>query len=159
MKYREFLFTAFYSGYSPVLPGTAGTLVAMAIYILEYAAFGNYSRIVNVLAVVFFSYPAIKLCGEGEKHFGVKDPPQVVIDEVFGYWISVLFYPFSMKIVVAAFFLFRLLDILKPYPISRLERISGGAGIFIDDCIAGLYTNIIIFIFIAILGSFDISMI
>ncbi len=144
MWWKELLFTAFYAGYFPVGPGTAGTLVALAIYLLEYLAFGQYSWIVNLVMVALLAYPAIKLGDAGEEYFGVKDPQQVVLDEVLGYWISVLFWPFDWKIAIAAFFIFRIVDMIKPPPIRNLQEKRGGLGIMIDDYLAGVYTNVII---------------
>ncbi|MBP7582819.1 MAG: phosphatidylglycerophosphatase A [Spirochaetes bacterium] len=144
MWWKELLFTAFYAGYFPVGPGTAGTLVALAIYLLEYLAFGQYSWVVNLVMVALLAYPAIKLGDAGEEYFGVKDPQQVVLDEVLGYWISVLFWPFDWKIALAAFFIFRIVDMIKPPPIRSLQEKRGGLGIMIDDYLAGVYTNVII---------------
>lgn len=144
MWWKELLFTAFYAGYFPVGPGTAGTLVALAIYLLEYLAFGQYSWVVNLVMVALLAYPAIKLGDAGEEYFGVKDPQQVVLDEVLGYWISVLFWPFDWRIALAAFFIFRIVDMIKPPPIRSLQEKRGGLGIMIDDYLAGVYTNVII---------------
>ena len=145
MRFKEILFTGLYSGYSPFAPGTAGTVVAMLIYILEYMTFGPICWLVNLIMVIFMLYPSIKLGDAGEQFFGEKDPSGVVLDEVMGYWISVLFHPFNWVIVVLAFFIFRLLDIIKPFPARRLENLNGGLGIMIDDYVAGIYTNFILF--------------
>jgi phosphatidylglycerophosphatase A len=157
MRIKEFLFTAFYAGYSPVAPGTAGSLVGMAIYFVEYCIFGGISWVVNLAAVLLLFYPFMKLSDEGERFFGKKDPSQVVIDEVLGYWISVLFYPFNLKIALAAFVLFRLLDIVKPWPAGRLQRLRGGLGIMIDDCAVGVYTNLILLVAILVLKLFHVD--
>ena len=141
MKVKTFLFTGLLSGYSPVAPGTAGTLLGMAIWVAEYLVFGRYSWIVNAAAVLVLIYPSIRLCDEGERFFGTKDPNQVVIDEILGYWVAVMFHPFSWEVALAAFFLFRMADIIKPFPAKRLENLKGGMGIMVDDLIAGLYTN------------------
>ena len=71
-----------------------------------------------------------------------KDPEIVVADEFVGQWISLLFLPRLLWVFVAAFFIFRILDIIKPYPAANLEEIKGGKGIMLDDIIAGIYTNI-----------------
>ena len=157
IKFKEILFTAFYAGYSPLAPGSAGTLVGMALYCLEYVLFGSASWIFNLAAVIILFYPFMKIVNEGERFFGKKDPPEVVLDEIMGYWISVLFYPFNIIIVVAGFVVFRLMDILKPYPIGKLQRFEGGLGIMIDDCIAGLYTNLILLAAVFILKLFHIN--
>jgi phosphatidylglycerophosphatase A len=74
-----------------------------------------------------------------------------------GYWISILFYPFNITVAVIAFIFFRIIDILKPYPIRRLQRLNGGLGIMIDDCVAGLYTNILMYAMIFVLKLFHIN--
>lgn len=144
MKIKEFFFTAFYAGYSPVAPGTAGTLVAMALYILENLIFSDQDpallNMFNLIFVILIIYPSIKLGDAAEKFYKSKDPQQVVLDEVLGYWIAILFIPFSLTFAVLAFVLFRVFDIIKPFPASSLESLTGGLGIMIDDIIAGLYT-------------------
>lgn len=157
MKFKEFLFTAFYAGYSPIAPGTAGSLVGMAIYFAEYLVFGEISWIANLVAVVILIYPCILLADAGEVFFGTKDPPRVVIDEVVGYWISVLFYPFNVKIALSAFVIFRILDVLKPWPAGRLQRLKGGLGIMIDDCAVAVYTNLILLASVLVLKFFNIN--
>lgn len=147
MKIREFFFTAFYSGYSPVAPGTAGTLVAMALYILENIIFSDTGQMVlhitNLVVLILLLYPSIKLGDAAEKIYQSKDPQQVVLDEVLGYWTGILFIPFCFSYAVMAFIIFRIFDIIKPFPASSLESLSGGLGIMIDDIIAGLYTLVI----------------
>lgn len=150
MNLKKILFTAFYSGYFPIAPGTAGTFVGMIFYILEFVIFGKISWMINLAIVLVMLYPAIKIGDAGEEFFGEKDPSGVVLDEVMGYWISVLFHPFNWTIVILAFFIFRILDIIKPFPAGRLQKLNGGLGIMIDDYIAGVYTNIILFIIVMI---------
>lgn len=159
MRLRELLFTGFYTGYCPVASGTAGTLLAFFIYYLEYAFFGDTGRIINIIIVLAMIYPSIRLADSGEKFFGKNDPPEIVLDEMMGYWISVMFYPFNWGIALAAFLLFRIADIIKPYPAGRAQRIKGGAGIMMDDYIAGIYTNLAILLILLIfrLTGIDIS--
>jgi phosphatidylglycerophosphatase A len=156
VKLKEIVFTALYSGYSPIAPGTAGTVVALLIYVLEYFLFGQFCIYINIILVFVLLYPAIKVGDAGERFFGVKDPSGVVFDEVMGYWISVMFHPFNWIIVVLAFFIFRFMDILKPFPAKQLQKLKGGWGIMIDDYIAGLYTNIILFIIVFISRIIDL---
>ena len=73
-----------------------------------------------------------------------KDPSCVVIDEVCGMLLSLIFLPYNIKLVIIAFLIFRILDTLKPFPVGRLERMKGGPGIMLDDIAAGIYTNIIL---------------
>jgi len=145
-KLKEFLFTGFYSGYCPVAPGTAGTLVAMALYFLGYFLFGENIVYINVIVVLVLIYPSILLGNASEKFFNRKDPQEVVLDEMMGYWISVSFFRFDWKVALLAFVLFRIMDIAKPFPINRLQKLNAGLGIMIDDYIAGIYANIILFI-------------
>jgi phosphatidylglycerophosphatase A len=144
MKIKEFFFTAFYSGYSPFAPGTAGTLVAMSLYVLENLVFSdtdpsvlNYFNLAFVLLII---YPSIRLGDAAEEFYKSKDPQNVVLDEVLGYWIGVLFIPFSLSGAALAFILFRIFDIIKPFPARSFESLNGGLGIMMDDIIAGLYT-------------------
>jgi phosphatidylglycerophosphatase A len=150
MWWKEFIFTACYTGYIPVAPGTAGTLIAMGIYILEYYFLGSRAWILNVILVAVLIYPAIRLGDIGEEFFKKKDPDEVVLDEALGYWISVLFHPFNWYMVLLAFVLFRIFDILKPYPARKLQQLNGGIGIMIDDWIAGIYTNLTLLIIVLI---------
>jgi len=158
MKIKEFLFTGFYSGYCPVAPGTAGTLVAMAIYILEYLVFGSISWVVNLVVVIILLYPAIKLGDAGEEFFGKKDASEIVLDEMMGYWISVLFFSFNIKIAIMAFILFRIFDILKPYPANKFQELKGGIGVMLDDYIAGVYSLITINIIVVISRIFNLPL-
>lgn len=160
MRFKEFIFTAFYSGYSPVAPGTAGTLVAMALYMLENIIFADVNPvkiyIINLLLLLLAIYPSIKLGDDAEKFFKSKDPQQVVIDEVIGYWVGILFIPFTFTNAVFAFILFRVFDIIKPFPAGSLEELSGGLGIVIDDVIAGIYTLLSMHILVNVLYHFNI---
>lgn len=150
MHWKKFLFTGAYTGYFPIASGTAGTLLSMALYSLEYFIAGEKSWLINLAIVAVMIYPSIRLCDAGEKFFGEKDPSEVVLDEVIGYRVSVLFYPFNWKITIMAFFIFRIFDILKPFPAKRLEKLSGGLGIVIDDFITGIYTNLLLLIIVLI---------
>jgi phosphatidylglycerophosphatase A len=82
-----------------------------------------------------------------EKDHG-KDPRVVVIDEFVGQWVALLFLPRSVYVYLAAFVLFRILDIIKPFPAADMEDYEGGPGIMLDDLIAGIYTNMAIQIYI-----------
>ena len=167
MKIKEFLFTAFYAGYSPVAPGTMGALVAMMIYIAENLVFSSIGHdifppafggreqqlhIFNFIFLLIIIYPSIKLADSAEKFYNTKDPQQVVIDEVLGYWTGVLFIPFSFSYAIIAFILFRFFDITKPFPARYFESLHGGFGIIMDDIIAGIYTLVCMHAMISFLG-------
>ncbi len=92
---------------------------------------------------------AIFLAGQTEKILGRKDPSQVVIDEIVGYMVAVAGMPFSWTTALLGFFIFRIMDILKPYPIRKIDqKMPGGWGIVLDDVLAGVYTQIILRILI-----------
>jgi phosphatidylglycerophosphatase A len=144
MNIKRMLYTGFYTGYSPHAPGTAGTFLAMVIYVILNLLTPEYAVWINAALVIVLLYPSVKLGDEAEKHFSEKDPQKVVLDEMMGYWISVMFHPFTWWGSIAAFFIFRIMDIVKPWPADKLQDLKGGMGIMIDDWIAGLYTNLIL---------------
>ncbi len=129
-------------GYFPVAPGTAGSAVAALITAgtalrLEWHP---WMRIGLVGATVGLLAVGIWAGTQAEKHFEKTDPTQVVIDEVAGQFLTLAGAPaLSWKWLVIGFFLFRLLDIVKPFPGRRAERLPGGWGIMTDDLIAGAY--------------------
>jgi len=142
-RVKEFLFTGFFFGYFPVAPGTAGTAAAFLLYVAEYTVLGSDLHWgVNLAAVVLLFYPSIHICKWGEVFFNEKDPGSVVWDEIIGYFVTMLFLPFDWKIAVAGFFVFRIMDIWKPFPAYQLQTLSGGLGILIDDVVAGIYSCI-----------------
>lgn len=134
------LSTVFFIGYLPVAPGTFGSLAGLAIFYL----FKNntVNLFVVTLSLIILGFSVTK---KTQEVFGRKDPSCVVIDEVCGMLISLLFLPYyGVKIAIIAFFYFRLLDTLKPFPIGRIEKMGGSLGLMWDDIAAGLYTNIIL---------------
>lgn len=131
--------TGFFSGYSVIAPGTAGTAVALVIYcVLPPLGFVAWSAILlgSILVGVYVST-------QGEKAWG-KDPGYVVIDEIAGFFVTVCFLPQSMLMGIVAFFIFRVLDIIKPPPARQAEDLPGGWGIVMDDVFAGIYGNLIL---------------
>jgi phosphatidylglycerophosphatase A len=137
--------TWFGCGASPFAPGTAGSLGALipAYLLVRYG--GWHAPWFAVLAA-FFLIPGIWAAdwvAEGAKH---EDPGMVVIDEVLGQWITLAgALAFNWKSWLAAFLLFRLFDIWKPFPIRRLESLPGGVGIVADDVLAGIYGALVLF--------------
>ena len=138
-KIKEILFTGFYSGYSPVAPGTAGSVVGMCILIAMYFIFNQHFFWANIILIVVSLYPAVLLGDSAVKFFGEKDPQQVVLDEMQGIWITMIFVPFNWITILIGFALFRIFDILKPYPINKIQELEGGLGIMADDWLAGIY--------------------
>ena len=130
--------TGFGSGYFPLIPGTAGSFIALMIFVL--IPLDNVSWLIICLIVFFTGVWAAQIV---EREHG-KDPGLVVIDEFVGQWISLLFLPRIFLVFLAAFIIFRILDILKPFPANDSQKLAHGWGIMIDDVIAGIYTNAII---------------
>lgn len=134
------LATGFGSGYSPFAPGTAGTAVGLLLFLplawldprwqlaVTGAVFG-----VGVVAATHVA-----------RRVGKKDPGIVVVDEVVGMWTSLLFLPLTPAVAALGFLLFRLLDMVKPYPARQFEALPEGLGIMADDLMAGIYANLIL---------------
>lgn len=134
------LSTWFGAGLAPKAPGTAGTLASLPL-VLIVKCFGSFYEALVLFALVFL---AIWAADRSYRLLGRDDPPEVVIDEVAGYLLALFLLPASWLTLSLGFFLFRLFDIWKPFPIKRLEAIKGGAGIVLDDLVAGLYANLLI---------------
>lgn len=129
-----FLATGFYSGYSPVAPGTAGSVVGAAAYFL-LLPLGWPIYVAVTLAVTILG---IWVSGRAETLFGQKDSKHIVIDEIAGQLIALFMAPPVWWAVLAGFGLFRLFDITKVWPVSAFEKFKGGAGVMLDDVAAGL---------------------
>ncbi|GMR04300.1 MAG: phosphatidylglycerophosphatase A [Thermodesulfobacteriota bacterium] len=134
-----FLATGAYVGFSPVMPGTIGTLWGILIAYLTRGA-GPYIQaaliIVVFIASVYVSSRAVKI-------FRSPDPGSVVCDEVAGVLVAFFLIPFTAFNAILVFILFRFFDILKPPPISTIEKgFKGGLGVVLDDIAAGVLANI-----------------
>jgi phosphatidylglycerophosphatase A len=135
-----FFATGFGAGYSPIAPGTAGTLVAIPIYyFLSFIPFPLYE-----LTIITFFFLSSWISEKAERHWGKRDHPRIVIDEMMGFLITMLWLPKTTLLIILGFFLFRFFDIVKPPPIRLLERVKGGYGVVLDDVLAGVYSNIIL---------------
>jgi phosphatidylglycerophosphatase A len=165
-------------GYLPIAPGTWGSLVGVGVYLLlQFSTF----RIIDLLSspnslarflslpifiaaglvlIVLIAIVGIWAASRTEKLLGRKDPGKVVIDEVAGQLIAL--WPLTLRLnpgwtsILSAFLLFRLFDIVKPYPGRRLEGLESGLGIMADDLVAGVYAAVVISIMIAI-GLFELN--
>lgn len=130
----------FGAGLVPRVPGTAGTAAALPAVFLVHAA----GPAAGLLIVLGFTALAILGAGAASRALGTEDPGEVVSDEVAGFMVALYLLPFTWPFLAGGFFLFRLLDILKPFPIRRLERLPGGAGVVLDDVAAGILANLIL---------------
>lgn len=128
----------FGSGLAPVAPGTSGTLAALPLVLLT----ARLGPVQEVLFVLLFIALAIRTATLSCRILDAKDPAAVVIDEVAGFLLTLLFVPLTWGSVCLGFFLFRLFDVLKPFPIRKLETLRGGFGIVADDLLAGIYANL-----------------
>jgi len=134
-KVALILSTWFSIGLFPVAPGTLGTLGAIPFIILLIDLGVLYKSLILVIFVAI----AVWVSGRAQDLLKDHDPSAVVIDEVAGFFLTMFFLPFSCLNLALGFIMFRFFDILKPYPIKRLERLKGGFGIVMDDLLAGLY--------------------
>jgi phosphatidylglycerophosphatase A len=130
------LATGFGAGLSPVAPGTAGSLVGVLFYLaMAGLVLPLYLGLVLVLGII-----GIWVCGRAGRALAVSDHPSIVWDEIVGLLITMAATPPSWQGLGAGFALFRLFDILKPWPVGRIDRgVKGGLGVMLDDVVAGLY--------------------
>ncbi len=135
-----FLSTGFYSGFFPVAPGTAGSVVGMVfVYLLR-----DSGTFLQALSAVFFSVIGVWVSNIASQVFKKHDPQRVVIDEIAGVMITMIGIPLTGYTGVMGFLLFRFFDIVKPIPANFADRkLKGGLGIMLDDIIAGIYGNIV----------------
>lgn len=134
--------TAFGLGYSPIAPGTMGAIGGIAVYLLIINSLSQVNMILGLL-IILFLFLGIIASNKLESEWG-KDPSKIVIDEVVGVWIALLFIPSEWQYTLGAFLLFRFFDIVKPLYIKRAEKLKGGWGVMFDDVLAGIYANIVI---------------
>jgi len=132
----DFMALGFGSGLVPIGPGTAGTVVAIPVYLLLLPlSVTVYLALVAALFIV-----GIPICAHAARRMGVHDHPGIVWDEIVGYLVTMTFAPQGWTWIVAGFVLFRLFDIAKPWPIRLLDRkVGGGFGIMVDDLLAGIF--------------------
>jgi len=121
------------------MPGTFGSVAGVFLFFLIKDCLPVY-----VLFTVLLIALGFLVSGKAEKIFNKKDAKYIVIDEVCGMLLSLMFVPYDIKMVVIAFFLFRIFDTLKPYPAQIVQNLKGSLGIMGDDIIAGIYTNILL---------------
>ena len=140
LSLRVRIATLFGVGWFPVASGTVGSAavlpLAAALAWLGPWIYGGFT--IGVIALALWSAHG------AERALGLKDPHAVIIDEAAGQLVSLALVPLSAGWYAAGFFLFRVFDILKPFPARRLERLPGGPGIVLDDLAAGIYANLIL---------------
>ena len=131
--------TVFGVGYAPVAPGTFGSAAGLLLWWLLPA-----SPVVQGVTIVALFIAGSWSGNIAEHHFGRTDPGQVVIDEVMGMLITLFLNPVGWIGAFAGFLLFRVFDVIKPYPANRLEQLHGGVGVMADDGMAAIYANLVL---------------
>jgi len=131
--------TTFGVGYAPFAPGTFGSAAGLILWWMLPGSAGVQAAVIVAIFIVGSWSGTI-----AERHFGTSDPSAVVIDEVMGMLITLFLNPVGWLGALGAFLLFRLFDVVKPYPANRLERLPGGVGIMADDAMAALYANLVL---------------
>ncbi len=146
--FYRFLATGFGSGYSPVAPGTVGALMGLLLLygwqsITPVGYFTEHNFLPLIVMTIIFNMVGVYVTNKVEKDWG-PDPSRVVIDEIVGMWITVLWIPPTLINWGIGFVIFRFFDIVKPFGIRRLESIKGGWGVMLDDVLAGVYANLVL---------------
>ena len=139
-RFILFLATGFGVGFSPFVPGTMGTLVAIPLYLI----LSPIPSPVYEWTVIAFFFLACWVSDKAQNHWGKKDDQRIVIDEIMGFFTAMMWVPGTALFIALGFVLFRLFDIIKPPPARRLEQMRGGYGVVLDDVMAGIYANIIL---------------
>jgi phosphatidylglycerophosphatase A len=137
----HFIAFGFGTGAIPIAPGTFGTLIAIPIYLyLE-----SYSNTFYFIFLILFTFFSIWLCEKVSDEIKVDDHQGMNIDEIVGFLVTMFWAPYGWKWILLGFILFRVFDILKPWPIRQIDaRMKGGVGMILDDVLAGVYSFLII---------------
>lgn len=136
-----FLASGGYAGFFPIAPGTVGSAVGLVLF---WALRAWTPWWTDGAAVLVALIAGIWAAGVTERVLQREDPGPVVIDEVLGMFLTVMFLPVNLMGALTGFVLFRIFDVLKPFPADRAERLHGGWGIMLDDAVAGLYAHLLL---------------
>ena len=140
-SFAVFLASGLGRGFFPVAPGTVGTVVGVVLYFF----LSRLSSFLYLITSTTFIFLSVWIADRAARHLRQKDPACIVIDEIAGFFITMVLVPWSWLNVGMGFLLFRLFDIIKPFPIRRIDRtVPGGWGIVLDDVLAGVYANIVL---------------
>jgi len=145
--FEKIIGSGLFTGYIPVASGTFGSIIAIVIYFIP-----GFEKLHILLPsiVILFMY-GVYISSKFEKVYG-KDPSQCTVDEVVGTWISLIAIPKSILLTLTSFFIWRALDIIKPFPARSSEKVPGGWGIMIDDVISGIYSVVLVHLIIYTFG-------
>ena len=146
----KFILTGFYIGKIKYAPGTFGTLLAVPIFLLIYDF--NLITKISIVFLLFLISLFLLIQSYKKQVFKDIDDKSIVIDEVIGYLIFIVFFDNTLFVLFSSFLIFRLFDIVKPYPISLIDKkMKNALGVILDDIIAGLFSGITLFIIIHVL--------
>lgn len=134
-----FIATCGYLGHVPVAPGTFGSAAGLVVF---YAVRSTGSTVIELSVIILLFAIGIWAGTVAERHYGGVDPAPIVLDEVVGMLITLALLPVSAAGAIVGFFVFRVLDVVKPWPSGRFERLPGGLGVMADDGMAALYGNL-----------------
>jgi phosphatidylglycerophosphatase A len=148
MRLGLFISTCGYLGYVPVAPGTFGSAAGLAVFA---AVRWSGSPALELAVIVLLFTVGVWSASAAEKHFGGVDPAPVILDEVVGMLITLAFIPVTVTGAIVGFLLFRLFDVVKPWPANRLEGLHGGLGVMADDAMAGVYGNVAMRLLVVVL--------
>ena len=167
---KKIIITGFGTGYLPIAPGTWGSIVVVLLWLVLVWTQVPVFWITIILLVITAAASAgcLMLGGFAERYFGEKDPRRCTLDEIAGQAIALLIASLALKngqgcrwdawykpyspilISAGAFFIFRILDILKPFPANQAQKLPGGTGILLDDIIAGIYAGVLTYLSLSI---------
>jgi phosphatidylglycerophosphatase A len=136
-----FIATCGYLGYVPLAPGTFGSALGLAVFAAVRAS-GSVALELGVIVILFAL--GVWSGTVAERHFDGIDPGPVVLDEVVGMLMTLALVPVSVTGAIVAFLIFRVLDVVKPWPSASFERLPGGLGIMADDGMAAVYANLLV---------------
>ncbi len=142
MRLAVFVCTFGGVGYSPIAPGTAGSAAGLVVY--AALRLGGASPLAEAVLIVAIVAAGTWSGTIAERHFGTTDPGPGVIDEVAGMLVTLYLLPAGWIMAIAGFLLFRVLDVLKPFPAQRLEGLHGGLGMMADDLMVAVYGNLLL---------------
>lgn len=138
------------AGYAPLVPGTAGTMEGVLLYLVLRKIFPH--PLSYVFFLVVFNGVGVWISGRCEGYFKKKDASFIVIDEIGGFLITMFAFPLSFRFILLGFILFRVFDIAKPFRIERIQKLPSGWGIMGDDIAAGILANIMLHMIKIMLG-------
>jgi len=138
-----FVATGAYTGYSPIAPGTAGSIPGLILTWLIFAPLWQYSVILFLIVFAILFAASCWVAGRAEEIFERRDDSRIVIDEVLGMTAAMFLLPITGGYLALGFFLFRLFDTVKPFPADLIDRrMHGGTGVMLDDLTAAIYANL-----------------